>query len=243
MRKKLALYGMAAGLALTSLTGCSATADAGQTTTTAAVEVSAEESLTEAEGQTEAASAADDLTESESESEAGMLAQMEPLVVWGQVTGISKENNKITINNQSGNSVKGEMVLNITEETKTVDAVDALPVDWSSIAEGDFIYTYIGPTMTMSLPPMTNAQLIISQIPADYKVPVFVKVSAMEMQEDRSYILTAVGGAEYTVPEDCPVQPYLVKMMVYLENIQEGDTALIWTDAENQVSKIVLFAE
>ena len=240
MRKKLALYGIAAGMALTSLTGCSATVNAGQTTEAVVTEVSTEES--QAEPETETGTQATDASGAD-EAGAGLLAQMEPLVVWGQITKVSEENNQITIDNQSGNSSSGEMVLNISEETRTVDAVEALPVDWTELSEGDFIYTYIGPAMTMSLPPMTNAELIICKIPADYKVPSLVKVSDMEMQDDRSYVLTAVGGTEYTVPEGCPIQPYLVRMMVYLENVQEGDTCLIWTDADNQVTKIVLFAE
>ena len=241
MRKKLALYGMAAGLVLATLSGCSGIASAGQENSaevTTEAETTAE---TETATEAETAVATDDLKENEEGP--GVPVQMEPLLVWGQVTAVSAENDKITINNQSGNSSAGEMVLNISENTRTVDAVEALPVDWTGIAEGDFIYTYIGPAMTMSLPPMTNAELIICRIPADFRVPSLVKVSAMEVQEDGSYLLSAVGGAEYTVPKDCPIQPYLTKMMVYLEQVGEGDTCLIWMGSDNQVYKMVLFAK
>ncbi len=42
-----------------------------------------------------------------------------------------------------------------------------LPVALEDVKDGDTIYAYIGPAMTMSLPPMTNAVMIFTNLPAD----------------------------------------------------------------------------
>lgn len=92
----------------------------------------------------------------------------ERIRIWGTVTSV--EENRIVLNNQSGVSFEGEMVLHISDEvTKVLGAVDGLPVGLSDIHVGDTIYAYIGPAMTLSLPPQTTAEMILAGIPADFK--------------------------------------------------------------------------
>ncbi len=86
--------------------------------------------------------------------------------VYGPATKL--EDGRISLDNQSDMSSSGEMILNLSDQTYILDAVTGLPVAFDEIKDGDTIYAYIGPAMTMSLPPMTNAQLILTNIPADF---------------------------------------------------------------------------
>ena len=156
---------------------------------------------------------------------------------------LSVENGQITMDNQSGNSYAGEVVLTVSSDTTTiVDGEQGLPVDLSEIKVGDTIYAYIGPAMTMSLPPQTNAEFIVCKVPADAKAPEYVKVKSMEENKDESWTLVSDAGTTYQIAADCPIQPYLTRQIVKLIDVVDGSRVLIWSDAQNQAQKLVLFA-
>lgn len=167
---------------------------------------------------------------------------MDMLRIWGKV--LSVEDGRIHIDNQSGTSYEGEIVLNISDESgRVLDAENGFPVQLSDIKVGETIYAYIGPAMTMSIPPMTTAEMIICKIPADFKVPDYVEVKTMTWQENGDWVLTTADGATYQVPADCPVLPYLTRNIVTLQDVTESRRLMVWSDAENNAQKLVLFAE
>ena len=156
---------------------------------------------------------------------------------------LSVEEGRITIDNQSEVSFKGEIVLHISDETSRVlDAVDGFPVQLSDIKVGEVIYVNIGPAMTMSLPPQTTAETVIAKIPADFKAPEMVKVKSMEWHENGDWTLTGADGTVYQIPGECPITPYRTRQMVTLADVTESREILLWTDAEGNGQKIVLFA-
>lgn len=161
--------------------------------------------------------------------------------VWGTVLRV--EEDRIYLDNISDNSMKGEMVITISsEDSRVLEAVNGFPVALSDLREGDFIYAYLGPAMTMSLPPIANGKMIICKAPADFKVPEYMRVTAVEKHEDGSVSITGSNGNTYLAPADCTILPYLTRQMVYLDSITKGSTCLIWSDENHQASKIVLFA-
>lgn len=175
-------------------------------------------------------------------SAGGEDAAMDLYQIWGTV--LSVEDGQIHIDNQSGTSFTGEIILNVSDEySRVLDAVNGFPVQLSDIQVGETIYAYIGPAMTMSLPPMTTAEMIICKIPADAKAPDYVKVKSMTWQENGDWVLTTQDGAVYQVPGSCPIIPYLTRNMVTLQDVTESSKLLVWSDAENQVSNLVLFPE
>ena len=162
----------------------------------------------------------------------------------GERETTAPEKIRIVLNNQSGASFEGEMVLHISDETtKVLGAVDGLPLSLSDIHVGDSVYAYIGPAMTLSLPPQTAAEMIIAGIPADFKVPEYITVDSMTWNEDTSWTLVSSEGTTYQIPGECPVIPYLTRQMVYLPDVTEGRELLIWSNAENVGQKLVLFNE
>ena len=77
-------------------------------------------------------------------------------------------------------STSGEIILNVADDmTYILDAMTGFPVALEDVKDGDTIYAYIGPAMTMSLPPMTNAVMIFTNLPADAKAPDYVEVKSM----------------------------------------------------------------
>lgn len=168
--------------------------------------------------------------------------KLDMLQIWGTV--ISVEDGRVHIDNQSGTSFQGEIVLNVSDEySRVLDAENGFPVQLSDIQVGETIYAYIGPAMTMSLPPMTTAEMIICKIPADFKAPSYVEVKSMTWQENGDWVLVTEAGETYQVPGECPVIPYLTRNMVTLQDVTESRKLLVWSDAENNAQKLVLFAE
>ena len=162
--------------------------------------------------------------------------------IWGPVLGV--EDGIIRIDNQSGISFPGEIVLNISDGySRVLDAENGYPVMLNAIQEGEFIYAYIGPAMTMSLPPMTTAEMVICQAPDDFRVPDYVQVQSMQEKADGNWSLTTTDGTVYHVPADCQILPYLTRNLVTLSDVTESSTCLIWTDEEGGVRKMVLFAQ
>lgn len=164
----------------------------------------------------------------------------EKIQIWGPVLGVDE--NSIRIDNQSGVSFEGEIVLHISDEnTKMVDAVNGFPISLADIEVGEVIYAYIGQAMTMSLPPQTTAEMIIGDIPADFKAPEFVTVQSMTWNEDTSWTLVSTNGTTYHIPGETPIIPYLTRQMVTLADVTEGRELLIWSDADCNGQKLVLF--
>ncbi len=160
--------------------------------------------------------------------------------IWGPVLSINEKT--IMIDNQSGVSYSGEIVLNIDPEaTRVLDAVNGFPVQLSDLKEGEIIYAYIGPAMTMSIPPMTTATTVICQIPQDFAVPSFLTVKSMEQQADESYVLTGTDGTVIQVPADCNILPYLTRNLVRLTDVEKGSQCLVWSGSDGHAEKIVLF--
>lgn len=183
-------------------------------------------------------------TERETSGPAGAAenVSMDTIGIWGPVLGV--EDGAIRIDNQSGVSFSGEIVLNIDDEySKVLDAENGFPAALTDIQEGEFIYAYIGPAMTMSLPPITTAEMVICKIPADYKAPEYVKVKSMQEQQDGSWVLTSANEAVYQIPADCTILPYLTRNIVRLTDVTAGSSCLIWSDNSGIGQKIVLFAE
>lgn len=172
-------------------------------------------------------------------SQAAEIPQLSPSRIWGTMTKAG--NDTILFDNQSGESFHGEIVIHISEDTKILDAQNGFPVSFDTIEDGQTAYAYIGPAMTMSLPPQTNSPVILTEIPADYKVPDYVTVKSLE-DKGAVYLLTAADGSEFRVPKDCTIIPYLTRNMVFLTDLTEGRTCLIWSDADSAAHKIVLFA-
>ncbi len=231
--------------AMMGISGCSGQAKAADGTVPVQSEAHVEESTEETEK--ERSSEADTIVESvtgpiESMEESQPQAP-ESVRVWGPVTKL--ENGQLSIDNQSGLSFSGEIILNTSREfTYILDAVSGYPVNAEDLQDGDIIYAYIGPAMTMSLPPMTNPELIFTGVPADFKVPDYVTVKSMITDAaSGESVLTSADGTEYTLSGECNIFPYLTRNIVTLDDLTEGRKVVIWSDDQNTAERIMVFAQ
>ena len=234
--RKYRLYaaGICAAVVL-GVGGCASNASAGTTAATQESKEATKEETTVADTVVESVTGA-----IESMEESGPEAP-QAIRIFGPVT--RTEDGRLSIDNQSGVSNSGEIILNVSdEETYILDAVSGLPIKLEDIKDGDTIYAYIGPAM--SLPPMTNADVIFANIPADAKVPDYVEVKSMITDASTSKsVLTALDGTEYTLADDCNIFPYLTRNIVTLDDLTQGRKCVVWADDENSASKIMVFAE
>lgn len=161
--------------------------------------------------------------------------------VWGPVIRTTED--RVYIDNISDNSSRGEIAITVSgEESRLLDAVNGYPIRPSDLQPGEMVYAYLGPAMTMSLPPIANGIVVISKAPADFKVPEYLRITESAMQADGSLILSGNNGRTYTIPADCTVLPYLTRNMVYIQDLVKDRTCLIWSDGDNRADKVVLFA-
>ena len=234
--RKYRLYaaGICTVLAL-GIGGCASNGASAATETRQESQEASKEETTEAD--TAAESAADNVEDMNGQD------ALQSLRIYGPVT--KQEDGRLSIDNQSDMSISGEIILNVSEEyTHILDAVTGLPLKEEDIKDGDTIYVYIGPAMTMSLPPMTNADVIFANIPADAKVPDYIEVQSLVTDAATSKsVLTAADGTEYTVESDCNIFPYLTRNIVTLDDLTQGRKCVVWSDEDNAALQIMVFAE
>lgn len=167
----------------------------------------------------------------------------ESVLVYGNAVKINEH--RFQLSTTSSNAVHSEIVINISQEhTKIFDAVTGQPVASSEITDGELVYAYVGPAMTLSLPPMSTASLVLCNIPADYKVPQLVTVDSLKSGPGQlTATLTASDQTTYLIPENCTILPYLTRNIVTKEDLTKGTTCLIWSanDASKTASKIIIF--
>jgi len=249
MRKTWTLLAAGMAASLMMLSGCAGAA--GAETPAASETVSEAETETgEPEGaETENSDTEDtdgkngetaDGEASEISEEGEQAGSFVPLKIWGTIEEVTESG--MTVDNQSPESASGEMVFNLDpENTLVLDAVNGFPVPYEDVEKGSF-EAYLGPAMSMSLPPQTTPYMVIVNIPEDFSAPQYVIASgALEETED-GRILRGIGGEEYKISEDAEIIPYLTRNIVTMEDIAEGSGCLVWLDEEDAVEKIVLFA-
>lgn len=139
------------------------------------------------------------------------------------------------------NDVKqGEVVLHTNEKTRILNAVTGEPMALESIANGETVSVYVSPAMTASLPPQTSAILILAKIPADYAVPSFYQVTAVEEVNENGITVSTDQGNQVTIPASAKVGPYLTKNMVRYRDLIPGTHFLMWLGATGTVAEKVL---
>lgn len=162
-----------------------------------------------------------------------------PVRVWGTVQGT--ERGGIHLTNSNPDDPYNDMVLHLSAETAVVDAVTGLPLSAAGILPGDTVYAWVGPAMTLSLPPQATAQVVVTNIPADFGAPQYYEV-LLAKQVEGGVAVTATNGTAFTVPESTDLSPWRTRQIVTIQDIVPGSGLLVWRDDEDAVEKAVLFA-
>ena len=167
-------------------------------------------------------------------------------VVWGAVT---RQDNGSLLVQKPGETKPTDGVVFWPENTMILDAVSGSPVDTGSIKEGETVYAWLGArsVTTMSLPPQTTPELLLVNVPADYKVPQYDIITRSDglmsigIPEKGGMSITLSDGTTYQVWEDAQVTPYLTRSRVTYQDLLPGTRVLVWADDSGKVSRVLVF--
>ena len=166
-------------------------------------------------------------------------------VIWGTVT--HQKDGGLLMSTPTGEPTEDYILW--TEGVAILDAVSGEPVDAKAIKDGSTVYAWLGAqtAMTMSLPPQVTPELLLVNVPADYKVPqydVIVRADGLTSVgiPDRSGIsVTLSDGSVYQVWEDAKITPYLTRNRVTCQDLLPGTRVLIWADDAGQAERVLVF--
>ena len=170
-----------------------------------------------------------------------------PVQVWGTLTWL--DDGGLYVENSSEGAAYNAVILH-GESIICLDAVTGEPMDIQDLKDGDTIYAWVGPAMTMSLPPHATAILILGNIPADYAVPQFYEIVSVTPQAMPAIYpipaltwteVTATDGTTLTITDEATLTPYLTKNIVRLEDLIPGTRMLVWTGMDGKVIKLLVF--
>lgn len=181
------------------------------------------------------------------EPAAGEPARQGPVRVWGTVTWL--DNGGLLVENSNESDPLHEVVLH-GESIICLDAVTGESMELEQIKDGDTIYAWVGPAMTMSLPPQATAQVIVANIPADYGVPQYYEIASVTPQAMIDIYpppaltwteVTATDGTTLRITDEAELTPYRTKNIVRLEDLIPGTGILVWSDTQGQPERVLVF--
>lgn len=135
-----------------------------------------------------------------------------------------------------------ELLLEISENTLVLDAVEGFPVKWEDIREHEVAYAYVWPGAEEENPALVQTEVVFCNLPMDFGAPAYLTVSELTLNEDgTSGTILAADGMEYVVPADCQILPYLTRNIVRLSDLTKGRKCIVWSQ-RGTAYKIVAFA-
>lgn len=174
-------------------------------------------------------------------SPAPAIESLAPVRVWGKVTRL--ESGSLLLKTDDEAALHKEVVVHLPEGVPCVDAATGLPMDMSKVKDGDTLYAWAGPAMTMSLPPQTAALIVVGNIPADGRVPEYYEVTqAWGAPAEGDYFEFSVKGQDdaLRISREAQVSPWLTRQIVRLEDLVPGSRILVWKDRGGKVEKVLM---
>ena len=95
---------------------------------------------------------------------------------FGTVASIEKDEEGNVISISLTSEENGDYVMNVTDNTVWVDAVEKAKASQEDLTEGETIYVYHSPVSTRSLPPQSEAFAVVLNVPHDIAVGVYHEV-------------------------------------------------------------------
>ena len=181
------------------------------------------------------------------EPTAGGLAPQGPVRVWGTVTRL--DDGGLLVENPNENDPLHTVILH-GQEADCVDAVTGEPLALEEIQNGDTVYAWVDPAMTMSLPPQAAAKVIVGNIPADYAVPRYCEIASVTPQVMIAIYpppaltwteVTAADGTVLRITDEAELMPYGAGGTVRLEDLIPGTGILVWSDAQGRPERVLVF--
>ena len=168
----------------------------------------------------------------------GSKAEDTAVRIYGEIEEVSEED--IIVDNQSDMSSQGEMILTIDpENTVLVDGESGLPLELSDVEKGSFV-AYLGPAMTLSLPPQCTPEVVFTNVSEKEAAPYYAVIARKPVAKDGGLKVVAEDGESYVIPDTAEIKPFRTRNVVRAEDIQKGSRCLIWQNEQEEVVRVVL---
>lgn len=150
---------------------------------------------------------------------------------FGTVESIEKDGEGNVVSISLTSEENGDYVMNVTDNTVWVDAVEKVKASQEDLTDGDTIYVYHSPVSTRSLPPQSEAFAIVLNVPQDIAVGVYHEVEDIVTNGEIFTITTDNGGLYLNVTSDTQVKDYTTGESAEIGNVDRGDRIIAWYDA------------
>ena len=178
---------------------------------------------------------------------AGTSVYQAPVCVWGTLT--KQEDGGLLIQNDSEGAAYPEIILH-GESILFLDAVTGEEISQDSISDGSTVYAYVGPAMTMSLPPQATAHLILANLPADFAAPQYDQIASVTPQAVAAIYptpaltwteFTTTGGDTLKITDEAALSRFQSEDAVRLEDLVPGTRILVWSSSEGTPERVMVF--
>ena len=150
---------------------------------------------------------------------------------FGTVASIEKDEDGNVISISLTSEENGDYVMNVTDNTVWVDAVEKVKDSQEDLTEGETIYVYRSPVSTRSLPPQSEAFAVVLNVPQDVAVGVYHEVEDIVTNGEIFTITTDNGGLYLNVTSETQVKDYTTGESAEIGNVDRGDRIIAWYDA------------
>lgn len=150
---------------------------------------------------------------------------------FGTVASIEKDEEGNVIGISLTSEENGDYVMNVTDNTVWVDAVEKVKASQEDLTDGETIYVYHSPVSTRSLPPQSEAFAVVLNVPQDIAVGVYHEVEDIVTNGEIFTITTDNGGLYLNVTSDTQVKDYTTGEGAEIGNVDRGDHIIAWYDA------------
>lgn len=150
---------------------------------------------------------------------------------FGTVASIEKDEEGNVISISLTSEENGDYVMNVTDNTVWVDAVEKVKASQEDLTDGETIYVYHSPVSTRSLPPQSEAFAVVLNVPQDIAVGVYHEVEEVTTTENETRLLTNNGGLYLIISDETAVKDYETGEVADISAVAEGDRVIAWYDA------------
>ena len=157
----------------------------------------------------------------------------ESILYSGEVEEIGRDESGAVSSLLMNSESSGESVINLSRKTVWIDSGNHEKDDSSDLKEGERLYVFHSPMVTLSIPPQTSAIAVVRNVPMDAGCAMYHQVEAVSRQDGQLTITTDNGGLLLLVDGETELSRYDGGELSP-EDIQTGDRVMAWYAAVAQ---------
>lgn len=154
---------------------------------------------------------------------------------YGRITEITRDEQTGAVTSLLMESEKyGAYVFHLDESTLLLDSGAGIRTTADKLAVGDGIYVFHSPIATMSIPPQSFAEAIVTNIPQDAGCAMLHTVEAVKENEDGSVTVTTDrGGLQLTIAKNAVYGDFNGRQIMGADDLRVGTRIFAWYNTES----------